>query len=218
MTDGQRDPFSQSESGRRGQTHSQGQAVVEFALALLAILTIMMGIVEFGRLLQAWLTVQTSAQSATRFAVTGRCWIDPTDPNWNRDAARLQCIKDEARRMAGSLSIVNGALPLDPGYFDVSIHASDPPEPIPDPDLEYPGGPNARVAVDVTYNHELITPIVREIVPWLTLRAHSEMITERYRHPGYGTPPGVLPPTIPPTSTFTPTPTHTPTPTPTPEP
>ena len=176
----------------------------------------MMGIVEFGRLLQAWLTVQNSAQTAARFAVTGRCWVDPTDPGWNRDAARLQCIKDEARRMASSLSIVNGALPLDPGYFDVGIHASDSPEPTPDPDLEYPGGPNARVAVDVTYNHELITPIVREIIPWLTLRAHSEMITERYRHPGYGTPPGVLPPTIPPTSTFTPTPTNTPTPSPTP--
>jgi hypothetical protein len=189
-----------------------GQTVVEFALAVTVMLLIMMGIFEFGRLLQTWLTVQNSAQAGTRFAVTGQCWVNPTDPNWNLDAARLQCIKNEATRVASSLRVDAEAGPLDPGYFKVSIHASDPPGPNPDPDLEYPGGPNARVAVDVTYNHEVITPVLREIVPWLTLRAHSEMINERYRHPGFGTPPGELPPTIVPTYTPTPTPTPTPSP------
>lgn len=192
---------------------ARGQTAVEFALSLLALLTIVMGIIELGRLLQAWLTVQNSAQAGSRMAVTGQCWVDPTSPSWNQDAARLQCIKDAATEAARSLRVDNGAAALDPGYFSIAVHASDPPTP--DPDLEYPGGPNARVAIDVTYNHELITPIVREIAPWLTLRAHSEMIVERFRHPGFGTPPGILPPTILPTSTFTPTPTPTHTPTPT---
>ncbi len=194
----------------------EGQTLVEFALVVLAILILMMGIVEFGRLLQAWLTVQNSAQAGARFAVTGRCYTDPTADPW--DLARLQCIKDEALRATGSLRTDSDAGPLDPGYLDVSVHGSDPP--LPDPDLEFPGGPEARVAVDVIYNHELITPIVREIVPWLRLQAHSEMINERFRHPGYGTPPGELPPTIRPTSTptFTPTPTRTPPPTHTPTP
>lgn len=190
----------------------KAQSLVEFALILMAVLAIIMGIIEFGRLLQSWLTVQNSAQAGARFATTGQCAVDPTDPEWRWDVARLQCIKDEAWQVVSSLDVNRDAGPLDPGYFDVSVHASDPPEPT--PDAEYPGGPNARVAVDVIYNHELITPIVRDIVPWLSLRAHSEMITERYRHPGYGTPPGELPPTILPTST----PTSTPTPTPTVEP
>ncbi|MBN1138998.1 MAG: pilus assembly protein [Anaerolineae bacterium] len=192
----------------------RAQAVVEFALVIMALLAIVMGLVEFGRLLQTWMTVQNCAQAAARFATTGQCAVDPTDPAWQQDAARLQCIKDVARDAAASLSVVNGASLFDPGYFDVSVHASDPPTS--DPDVEYPGGPNARVAVDVTYNHPLITPVVRKIMPWITLRAHAEMINERYRHPGYGTPPGQLPPTIAPTST--PTPTRTPTPTPTPVP
>jgi hypothetical protein len=202
------------EVGESTNRRERAQTAVEFALVLMALLTVVMGIVEFGRLLQAWLTVQNSAQTGARFAITGQCWVDPTDDAW--DAARLQCIKEEAIRVAASLNVRAGAGPFDPGYFNVSVHASDPPGPAPNPDLEYPGGPNARVAVDVTYNHELITPIVRQIVPWLTLRAHAEMIAERYRHPGYGTPPGLLPPTIPPTSTptFTPVPTRTPTPTP----
>jgi Flp pilus assembly protein TadG len=184
--------------------------VVEFALVILVLLTVVMGIIEFGRLLQTWVTVQNSAQAAVRFATTGQCAVDPTAPGWDEDAARLQCIKDEARRAAISLSVSAGAGVFDPGYFDVSVHASDPPTL--DPDAEYPGGPNARVAVDVTYNHPLITPIVRRILPWISLRAHAEMINERYRHPGYGTPPGELPPTIMPTSTPTPTPTPVPLP------
>jgi Flp pilus assembly protein TadG len=171
----------------------RAQSVVEFALALMVILTIMMGIIEFGRLLQTWLTVQNAAQAAARFAITGQGY-NAADP-W--DAVRLQDIKNEAWRVASSLSINPSAGPVQAGYFDVSVHASDPPQPT--PGAEFPGGPNARVAVDVTYNHPLITPIVREIIPWIKLRAHAEMINERYRHPGYGTPPGELPPTVVPT-------------------
>ena len=185
----------------------RAQTLVEFAVVILALLVLVMGIIEFGRLLQTWMTVQRSAQAAARFATTGQCAVDPTSPGWQQDAARLQCIKDAAREAAASLSVRNGAGVFDPGYFDVSVHASDPPTP--DPDLEYPGGPNARVAVDVTYNHPLITPILNRILPCIRLGAHAEMINERYRHPGYGTPPGELPPTIMPTSTPTPTPTPT---------
>jgi hypothetical protein len=198
---------------RRLAWREQAQSLVEFALVLTTLLVVVLGIVEFGRLLQAWLTVQNSAQAGARFAITGQCATDPSDPGWLWDSARLQCIKDQARLKANSLNISDGAGVFEPGYFRVSVYASDPPEPT--PDAEYPGGPNARVAVDVTYNHELITPVVRDIVPWLRLQAHSEMINERYRHPGFGTPPGVLPPTIAPTSTPTPTPTFTPTPIPT---
>ena len=169
--------------------------MLEFALALPIILTLILGLIEFGFLLQAWLTVQNSAQAGTRYAVTGQGYADPTVDPW--DVARLQAIKDQVRGAAGSLRINESASPVQPGYFNVNIFASD--APTTTPGVEFPGGPEARMAVDVTFNHELITPIVRPIIPWIRLRAHSEMITERYRHPGYGTPPGELPPTILPT-------------------
>lgn len=192
-------------NGRDGD-RSKGQSAVEFALSFVALLVVVLAIIELGRLLQAWLTVQNSAQAGARFAVTGQCFEDPTVDPW--DSARLACIKTEAEQVAGSLNVITGAGASDPGFFEVRVHASDPPEPT--PGREYPGGPNTRVAVDVTYNHELITPILREFAPWLRLTGHAEMITERYRHPGYGTPAGELPPTIPPTPT--PTPTFTPSP------
>ena len=180
---------------RKRRQQETAQAMVEFALALPLLLLLMLGIIEFGRLLQAWLTVQNSAQAGSRYAVTGQGFEDPLVDPWDDD--RLQAIKAEVRRAAGSLGIVDGASPVQPGYFNVTVLASDPPTTT--AGIEYPGGPEARMAVDVTYNHELFTPVVRPIIPWIRLRAHSEMINERYRHPGYGTPPGELPATILPT-------------------
>jgi hypothetical protein len=180
---------------RTGKERQRAQTLVEFALTLPILLLILFGLIEFGFMFQAWLTVQNSAQAGTRFAVTGQGYADPTVDEWDQN--RLQLIKDQVRSAARTLRIDGSASPLQPGYFSVKVHAAPLPEPT--PGAEYPGGPNDRVAVDVTFNHELMTPIVRSIVPWIRLRAHSEMINERFRHPGYGTPPGELPPTIEPT-------------------
>ena len=49
----------------------KGQAILEFALALPVLLLILFGVIEFGRLVQAWLTVQNSARFGLRYAVTG---------------------------------------------------------------------------------------------------------------------------------------------------
>jgi hypothetical protein len=53
------------------QSRSTAQGMVEFALALPILLLLVFGIIEFGRLLQAWLALQNGARFAVRFAVTG---------------------------------------------------------------------------------------------------------------------------------------------------
>jgi len=180
---------------RGGERREHSQAILEFALTLPIVLILVFGLIEFGLMLQAWITLQNSAQAGTRFAITGQGFEDPLIDRWDRD--RLQLIKDIVRSAASSLRIDDSASPLQPGYFEVKVYASD--VPTTTPGVEYPGGPEARVAVDVSFNHSLLTPVGRSIAPWVQLRAHSEMITERFRHPGYGTPPGVLPATIMPT-------------------
>jgi len=180
--------------------------MVEFALVMMVLMAIIMGLFEFGRVFQVWLTIQYAAQDAARYATTGQQWVDPITDPW--DSARLAAIKAEARNSATTLYIDDSAGVFDPGYFLVTVFASDPPS----QGSEYPGGPNARVVVDIIYNNEIITPLSTILGQYIPLKAHAEMIVERFRFPGYGTPAGVLPPTIPPT----PTPTNTPTPTPTP--
>lgn len=51
--------------------NSRGQSMVEFALALPILLLLIFGIIEFGRMLQAWLALENGARFAVRYAVTG---------------------------------------------------------------------------------------------------------------------------------------------------
>jgi Flp pilus assembly protein TadG len=191
---------------RKHSKRTFGQSLVEFALILPALMLVIMGLFEFGRMFQVWLTLQYCAQSAARYASTGQQGVAPTvDP---LDSIRLAAVKAEATKNATTLAIQPTAGVSDPGYFHVYVYASDSPT----AGQEYPGGPNARVIVDVVFNHPLITPLGTWLARFVTLKAHSEMIVERFRFPGYGTPPGKLPPTIPPT----PTPTNTPIPSVTP--
>lgn len=49
-----------------------GQTLVEFALTLPILLLLIFGIIEFGRIFQAWVTVQNAARTAARYGVTGQ--------------------------------------------------------------------------------------------------------------------------------------------------
>ena len=49
-----------------------GQSLVEFALVLPVMLLLLVGVMEFARIFQAWLTVENAARTAVRYAVTGQ--------------------------------------------------------------------------------------------------------------------------------------------------
>lgn len=66
----------------------RGQTIVEFALTLPLLLLLLFGVIEFGRIFQAWVTLQNAARAAARFATTGQ--YDTTmfppgsmDTTWN---------------------------------------------------------------------------------------------------------------------------------------
>lgn len=56
---------------RRGGAR-RGQTLVEFAMVLPILLLMLAGVMEFGRMFQVWLTLEHSARTAIRYAVTGR--------------------------------------------------------------------------------------------------------------------------------------------------
>ncbi len=56
------------ESTRR----KRGQTLAEFAITLPILLMLLFGIIEFGRIFQAWVTLQNSARAAARYATTGQ--------------------------------------------------------------------------------------------------------------------------------------------------
>ncbi len=55
----------------RSRPKARAQAILEFALALPLLLVLIFGIIEFGRLVQAWLAIQNAARFGLRYAVTG---------------------------------------------------------------------------------------------------------------------------------------------------
>jgi len=50
----------------------RGQTLAEFAITLPILLLLLFGIIEFGRIFQAWVTLQNSARAAARYATTGQ--------------------------------------------------------------------------------------------------------------------------------------------------
>lgn len=48
-----------------------GQTLAEFAITLPILLLLLFGVIEFGRIFQAWVTLQNSARAAARYASTG---------------------------------------------------------------------------------------------------------------------------------------------------
>jgi len=62
----------------------KAQGLIEFALALPILLLLIFGIIEFGRLLQAWLALQNGARFGVRYAITGEY-----NPEYCDEAAAL---------------------------------------------------------------------------------------------------------------------------------
>ncbi len=67
----------------------RGQTMVEFALTLPILLLLIFGIVEFGRIFQAWVTIQNAARTAARFAITGAYDQTMFPSDLNNDPSRV---------------------------------------------------------------------------------------------------------------------------------
>ena len=225
-------------------SRQKGQTLVEFALILPILLLVIFVIIESGRIFQAYITVQHAAREGARYAVTGH-WEEelagvPVDEETGQGGPRVASIEDVARNALSGLPIA-GPAGYDEdnriliGHYEIKIFGQNPNPP--PPLLEhYAGLPNEKVAVQVAYRLELLTPVLNVIAPSVQVKGYVEMINEDFGQlsgggfPGLREPPSPIPNPFPtpgpsptPTNTATPTvtptappPTETPTPTSTP--
>src|SRR5450432_3024317 len=61
----------QESKPRSARSRRRGQTLAEFALTTPILLMLLFGIIEFGRIFQAWVTLQNAARAAARYSVTG---------------------------------------------------------------------------------------------------------------------------------------------------
>src|SRR5450432_309422 len=74
----------QESTPRSARSRRRGQTLAEFALTTPILLMLLFGIIEFGRIFQAWVTLQNAARAAARYSVTGNYDHSMfTDPNFN---------------------------------------------------------------------------------------------------------------------------------------
>jgi hypothetical protein len=176
----------------------RGQGLTEFALILPVLLLTFFMIIETGRIFQAYVTVQNAAREGARYAVTGQ-----------GGAARVNNVKQAAKDiLAAGLPIIEPICGADylARYYCVTVWSGE---------YDNAGDPGRRVRVEVSYNVQIITPILSAIAPIVPVTGRVEMINEPFGPTGLGHG-GSAPPTLPAAPSFTPTdtPTHTPTVTP----
>jgi hypothetical protein len=229
-------PIRTLREGAKDMSREKGQTLVEFALILPILLLVIFVIVESGRIFQAYITVQHAAREGARYAITGRWeeeFAEQPDP-------RVDSIEKVAKNSLAGLGLdesqpwYDGEGRLIIGHYEIKIFGQNPNSP--PPLLEgYAGLPSEKVAVQVAYRLEIITPGLNVIAPSVQVVGYAEMINEDFGQLGGGgfadlrEPPSPIPPEIPtagasptptdtPTGTTTPTPTITGTPTETPTP
>ena len=64
---------------KRKARRRRGQTLAEFSLTLPILLLLTFGTIEFGRIFQAWVTIQNAAREATRYVTTGQYNKDKYD-------------------------------------------------------------------------------------------------------------------------------------------
>jgi hypothetical protein len=240
MNDQNQTPLVERQIGYARRSFSS-QTIVEFAIVLPLLLVLFLGIIEFARAFQSYLTITNSARFGVRYAVTGEynpayCVDGPDDgseacggddKSIEEDAARIPSIHDEVLRVTNGILLDAGAVKTQPEYFHQVVCSSRATfsydrtndQCIPGEDAGNPEDGPTRVMVAITYNHPAIVPLINVLWPFVQMHAERTGILESFRVARVvGLPPLILVPTFTSTNTSTPTDTPVPSDTPTPTP
>ncbi len=187
-------------------TINRSQGVVEFAIALPILLTLLFGIIDFSLLFSSWLLIQNMSRQAVRYAVTGEynasyCTSGCTS-NTDEDQARLHSIRDVAQGYEVGLLVNHSAIVnTQPGYIYVTVcssktnfttdfgvmgspthyndcYHSDDPLKI---RVEDPGGAGDEVVVMIDFNYPFVTPFLNQIWPQMHLVSAQRGLVEQFR-------------------------------------
>ncbi len=153
-------PAERSSLHRIGR-ETGGSALVEFGLTIPVILMVLFGIVEFGSLSFARITVRHAVVEATRFAVTGNQLTDPDDDQalLSRIASIQQMVHDRATHVT---------------VQSISISPAD------------GGGPEEIVTITVDFTYEFFLPGFKNVLDPVDFSVSTSMRNEPFLPSGDG--------------------------------
>ncbi len=113
----------------------QGQTLAEFAITLPTLLILLFGIIEFGRIFQAWVTLQNAARTGARYASTGQYYEEQfkmntiiDESNLNNPDGFIPCVDDGPTGTYGTTDrrgTKTTVLPNGTGSTPVNIYTGD---------------------------------------------------------------------------------------------
>ncbi|HEX5823908.1 MAG TPA: TadE family protein [Candidatus Limnocylindrales bacterium] len=132
----------------------RGQSLVEFSLVLIPLLLIMLGIIQFGLIFNAQVTITNAAREGARAATVYRFDQGHTKA-WN-DAARNDAA---ATAVVASLGILSKVAPQF-ASGDVTVAYS-----VPASVQDSDGRAGEQIKVSVTYHQDLVVPLIANLLP-----------------------------------------------------
>lgn len=199
---------------KRLRQQPRGQAMVEFAIVIIVLLLIFFMIIEIGRVLWAWVTVQNAARQGARYAITGSfnpaCTLDPIPCADPRIASIEERVID---RMTGlRLNLQPDRVYEDDFATFIEIYGINE---FGELQPNFAGIPGQPMVVRVIYNVPIITPILNNIVTNVPVMGQVVRNNELFGQTGSVAQGQTTLPVLPavPTAGPSPTPTDTPTPT-----
>lgn len=134
---------------------SHGSGLVEFALVLPLLVSLVFGIFEFGRMGLSHLTARHAVSEAARYAVTGQT---RTDPETGEVIARVESIRQVIRESVGPLAIADSIV-VDPADG---------------------GGPEEIVTVSVSFTYRYFLPGLEDVLPPVDFTVRTAMKNEPF--------------------------------------
>lgn len=104
---------------QRLRNRRKGQTLAEFGLTLPILLLLVFGVIEFGRIFQAWVTIQNSARETTRYLTTGQFDEEKYDLDTIMPCSQ-PVTPDPVIAYPGNADISVHALQIGPGIYDYS--------------------------------------------------------------------------------------------------
>ena len=149
----------------------QGNAMVEFALALTVLLTLLFGIIDIGRALYAYNWLYNGARQTTRWAMVRGAFCDshlPGCPTGANTSDIFNYVTNALPAGYGSgldtTGIDTSAVTVTPSCFSKTVKQTP------------PCAPTTNVQVLITYQFQFITPFLNH-TPW-TMTSFSERVVQ----------------------------------------
>lgn len=150
---------------KRISLREDGATMVEFALILPLLVTLIFGIIEMGLLFNAWVSVQHAAELGARYAVTGQTACA------SGGSGRTGCIVSEARSGVASLSGGNAATVTLTSWAYPDYTSSTP---------NSAGNQCDAVEVRVRYVYHTSVPLIAAVFNSVTLTGAQRFINEPF--------------------------------------